>query len=199
MTEVHSFFLPDSQFISDLSGLIGYLGEKVGTGRCCLYCNDAGHYFDSVKAVQSHMRDKSHCKLRTEAPEDFDEYLPFYNFNRKSSVAQPLPSSPSATAEGEDDWEDVESDEESKQQPAGSQKTTTPSPPPPPSPEQNDAPPSVRPRAQRPVLSSDGFHFALPNGKLLGHRSLARFYRQRFTLSEEEFAERYSNPILQIV
>ncbi len=30
MTEGHSFFLPDAEYLVDLKGLMGYLGEKVG-------------------------------------------------------------------------------------------------------------------------------------------------------------------------
>jgi hypothetical protein len=30
MTEAHSFFIPDPEFLGDLAGLIEYLGAKVG-------------------------------------------------------------------------------------------------------------------------------------------------------------------------
>ncbi|MEQ2209886.1 hypothetical protein XENOCAPTIV_005374, partial [Xenoophorus captivus] len=61
MTTVHSFFIPDVEFLVNLKGLIRYLGEKVGAGNVCLWCNEKGRSFYSTEAVQSHMIDKSHC------------------------------------------------------------------------------------------------------------------------------------------
>ena len=40
MSEKHSFFLPDLEFITDLNGLMDYLGAKVGQGKMCLWCSD---------------------------------------------------------------------------------------------------------------------------------------------------------------
>lgn len=34
MSVVHSFFIPDTEFITDLEGLLLYLGEKVARGMC---------------------------------------------------------------------------------------------------------------------------------------------------------------------
>uniref|UniRef100_A0A8C6T2N7 Cytoplasmic 60S subunit biogenesis factor ZNF622 n=1 Tax=Neogobius melanostomus TaxID=47308 RepID=A0A8C6T2N7_9GOBI len=79
MTKVHSFFIPDIEFLVDLRGLIQYLGEKVGAGNVCLWCNDQGRSFYSTKAVQSHMTDKSHCKLNTEGDASL-EFADFYDF-----------------------------------------------------------------------------------------------------------------------
>ncbi|KAK1339585.1 hypothetical protein QTO34_018138 [Cnephaeus nilssonii] len=65
MTKIHSFFLPDIEYLLDLKGLIQSLGEKVGVGKICLWCNEKGKSFYSMEAVQAHMNDKSHCKLFT--------------------------------------------------------------------------------------------------------------------------------------
>ena len=35
MTKIHSFFIPDIEYLSDLKGLVKYLGEKVGVGNIC--------------------------------------------------------------------------------------------------------------------------------------------------------------------
>lgn len=79
MTKVHSFFIPDIEFIIDLKGLIQYLGEKVGAGNVCLWCNEKGRSFYSTEAVQSHMTDKSHCKLFTNGDAAL-EFADFYDF-----------------------------------------------------------------------------------------------------------------------
>lgn len=79
MTKVHSFFLPDVEYLSDLKGLIKYLGEKVGVGKICLWCNEKGKSFYSTEAVQAHMHDRSHCKLFTDG-DALLEFADFYDF-----------------------------------------------------------------------------------------------------------------------
>ncbi|XP_029796926.1 zinc finger protein 622 isoform X2 [Suricata suricatta] len=81
MTKVHSFFIPDIEYLSDLKGLIKYLGEKVGIGKICLWCNEKGKSFYSTEAVQAHMNDKSHCKLFTDGDAAL-EFADFYDFRR---------------------------------------------------------------------------------------------------------------------
>nr|XP_031529645.1 zinc finger protein 622-like [Vicugna pacos] len=79
MTKVHSFFIPDIEYLSDLKGLIKYLGEKVGVGKICLWCNEKGKSFYSTEAVQAHMNDRSHCKLFTDG-DALLEFADFYDF-----------------------------------------------------------------------------------------------------------------------
>ncbi|XP_034470137.1 zinc finger protein 622 [Hippoglossus hippoglossus] len=134
MTKVHSFFIPDVEFLVDLRGLIRYLGEKVGAGNVCLWCNEKGRSFYSAEAVQSHMTDKSHCKLFTDGDAAL-EFADFYDFR----------SSYPDSKEGEDlemikdlpDDKDLEYDDET-------------------------------------------LELTLPSGAKIGHRSLMRYYKQRF-------------------
>ncbi|XP_052813035.1 cytoplasmic 60S subunit biogenesis factor ZNF622-like isoform X2 [Mya arenaria] len=79
MTEKHSFFLPDAEYLSDLEGLVTYLGQKVGVGYMCLWCNEKGKAFRSVDAAQKHMVDKGHCKLLHEGDVVL-EYADFYDY-----------------------------------------------------------------------------------------------------------------------
>ena len=80
MTLSHSFFLPDPEFISNLEGLMGYLGAKVGQGHMCLWCDDRGKRFSSVQDVQRHMLDKGHCKLLHEG-DSLLEYDEWYDYS----------------------------------------------------------------------------------------------------------------------
>ena len=80
MTVSHSFFLPDPEFISNLEGLMCYLGAKVGQGKMCLWCDDKGKRFSSVQDVQRHMQDKGHCKLLHEA-DSLLEYDEWYDYS----------------------------------------------------------------------------------------------------------------------
>ena len=59
----NGFFIPDSEYISDLEGLLLYCSEKVKLGGTCLYCQKR---FRSGIACQHHMVQKSHCKLAYE-------------------------------------------------------------------------------------------------------------------------------------
>ncbi|NP_001279303.1 zinc finger protein 622 [Callorhinchus milii] len=81
MMEIHGFFIPDIEYLVDLKGLINYLGEKVGVGNVCLWCNEKGRSFYSTEAVQDHMVDLSHCKLFTEGDAAL-EFADFYDFRQ---------------------------------------------------------------------------------------------------------------------
>ncbi len=52
MTTIHSFFIPDIEYLQDLDGLVSYLREKTTVGAVCLYCERP---FSSLEAVQAHM------------------------------------------------------------------------------------------------------------------------------------------------
>nr|CAG4645531.1 EOG090X06E3 [Lynceus sp. MCZ IZ 141354] len=80
MTKMHGFFVPDAEFVTDMEGLIGYLGAKVGQGHLCLWCGHKGRQFHSVEAVQKHMFDKGHGLMFHES-EVLYEYDEFYDYS----------------------------------------------------------------------------------------------------------------------
>lgn len=69
------FLLCSNNFLK----FICFTGEKVGAGNVCLWCNEKGRSFYSSEAVQSHMLDKSHCKLFTDGDAAL-EFADFYDF-----------------------------------------------------------------------------------------------------------------------
>lgn len=79
MSSTHSFFVPDLEFLVDVEGLLTYLGEKVGCGFLCLWCNEKGKAFHTVDSAQTHMRDKGHTKMFHEGNALF-EYADFYDY-----------------------------------------------------------------------------------------------------------------------
>jgi len=79
MSSIHSFFVPDLEYLFDVDGLLTYLGEKVGCGYLCLWCNEKGKAFHTVDAAQTHMRDKGHTKILHEGDALF-EYADFYDY-----------------------------------------------------------------------------------------------------------------------
>ncbi|XP_059481161.1 cytoplasmic 60S subunit biogenesis factor ZNF622 [Neocloeon triangulifer] len=94
MSEAHSFFVPDFEFVSDLRGLMEYLGSKVKEGFMCLWCSNNNKAFWSLEATQQHMRDKGHCKVKHEG-EALAEFIDFYDYTTS------YPDRP----EGEEDME----------------------------------------------------------------------------------------------
>ena len=83
MARSHSFFIPDVAYLSDMKGLMEYLGGKVGVDNLCIFCSkpDGGHQYLSVEATQQHMRDKSHCKMCYDDTNS-DEYIDFYDYSK---------------------------------------------------------------------------------------------------------------------
>uniref|UniRef100_A0A8D2ZUW8 Cytoplasmic 60S subunit biogenesis factor ZNF622 n=1 Tax=Scophthalmus maximus TaxID=52904 RepID=A0A8D2ZUW8_SCOMX len=135
MTKGHGFFIPDVEFIVDLRGLVRYLGEKVGGGNVCLWCNEKGRSFYSTEAVQSHMTDKSHCKLFTDGDAAL-EFADFYDFRS---------SYPDRKDGGDGDTNDEELPDDKNLE-----------------------------------YDDDTLELTLPSGAKIGHRSLMRYYKQRF-------------------
>lgn len=63
MSIAHSFFIPDAEYCSDVTGLLSYLAEKVCADFICLWCNEKGRTFYSLQAVRQHMIEKGHTKM----------------------------------------------------------------------------------------------------------------------------------------
>ncbi|KAJ3333618.1 hypothetical protein HDU76_006108 [Blyttiomyces sp. JEL0837] len=97
MAVAHSFFIPDLEYIVDLPGLIGYLGEKISVGNVCIYCNGKGKAMHSLEAVRAHMLDRGHCKMAYEDGNE-EEYGDYYDFS-------------STWADEDGEWEDEENED----------------------------------------------------------------------------------------
>ena len=101
MAKEHSFFIPDYENVSDLEGLMKFLGVKLGVYHVCLWCSSK--CYPSLKAVQQHMADKGHLKMKFEG-DTLYEYADFYTYEGEEAGAD------SASDEGMD--EDGESEDE---------------------------------------------------------------------------------------
>lgn len=55
MRLLHSFHIPYLEHVTDIEGLLSYLGEKVAVGNFCLACGESGKMFHSLEAVRQHM------------------------------------------------------------------------------------------------------------------------------------------------
>ena len=171
-----SFYLPDRKYCTDLEGFLGYCNEKVRIGNVCLYCQKS---FTSTEAVLKHMRDKRHCKIRYERGVDQEEFDVFYDFEELNREI--LGEGAEAGKVGGDDavmndedneaWEDVDDeDEEWEDAPA----------------EMDEDDDDELYDAYQSQVASRGFDITplgeliFPDGRIVGHRGLARYYKQRF-------------------
>ncbi|KAJ7072486.1 C2H2 type zinc-finger-domain-containing protein [Mycena amicta] len=104
MSAVHSFFVPDAEYLVDIKGLISYLGEKIAVGNVCIFCNGKGKEFRTLEATRKHMLDKSHCKIAYDTEDDRLEISDYYDFTS------------SYLTEGKnEEWEDVVEDDEEEE------------------------------------------------------------------------------------
>jgi len=170
MASVHSFFIPDADYLVDLPGLITYLGEKIAVGNVCIYCNGKGRELRTLEAVRNHMLDKVHCKIAYDTEDDRLEVSDFYDFTasypvetRKKKLRQPR-------AEDEE-WEDVDNDGSEAEEILDENNSE-----PPDSGSDSDG---TLPDNQI-TYGDTEYELVLPSGARIGHRTMQRYYAQSF-------------------
>ncbi|KAM0820052.1 putative C2H2-type domain-containing protein [Seiridium cardinale] len=77
MERIHGMFIPEKQYLVDLEGLLKSLQERIQELNECLYC---GKMKNNAFAVQTHMRDKGHCKIPFTTEDEQLEIGEFYDF-----------------------------------------------------------------------------------------------------------------------
>ncbi|XDG05829.1 hypothetical protein ABKA04_005444 [Annulohypoxylon sp. FPYF3050] len=210
MERIHSMFIPEKQYLVDLEGLIGALQQRVQEFHECLYC---GKVKNTALAVQTHMRDKGHCKVPYTTEDEQVEIGDYYDFratysdeeddsedeveDEKQNGGAKLGARRSAKAVGEDGdeimedegWETDSSTSSCNSEEIGSIPV-----------DQHfhqyerlDKHPHHTSHDPRHHHQMDGWHshahkhraifyddteLHLPSGRAVGHRSLARYYRQ---------------------
>ena len=77
MERMHGMFIPEKEYLVDLEGLIGFLHEKIYEDHECLGC---GKLKQSIHGLQTHMRDKRHCRIRYDTEYEQIEIGEYYDF-----------------------------------------------------------------------------------------------------------------------
>jgi pre-60S factor REI1 len=197
LMRTYGFFIPDAEHLVDLDGLMAQLREQLVRGHSCWCC---GRGLRSYGATVQHMIDKCHCKLPDSVMGTHPLIAPFYQFDALQPSPPPPPPPVARAASGSSsDWVRVEGDAGEEvvhglpQMASGDSGDFELIPPP----SSFDA-----------VLAGDGdvsdgscdsddgddgddcgtidgvpsgrgsLSLVLPSGRVLGHRSQARFYRQ---------------------
>ncbi|KAJ6161073.1 Cytoplasmic 60S subunit biogenesis factor REI1 [Penicillium chermesinum] len=163
MYKSHGMFIPERDYLVNLEGLIHYLYRKITENHECLYCHAIRN---NAAGARTHMRDKGHCMIAFDAEEEQIEIGQYYDFR-------------STYSDGEDDEDEDESMEESGgvkipgsdggEDGDGWETETSAS-------SIDDNGPSSHRKA--PLIYQDEYELHLPSGKSVGHRSLAKYYRQ---------------------
>jgi pre-60S factor REI1 len=202
MHRKYGFFIPDREYLTDLEGLIGFCHEKIQLGAVCLYCH---RIFRSSRSCQQHMRSKVHTKLRYEAGIDLEDLDVFYDFTEANAAfwnSKPARPMLEQETEGEavtvsdddndeladdanddddddedhddeDDWEDVSDDEEGADDDEDENGI-----------DMDDEEQEMY-RGYEEEVARMGFNVTVlgelvfPDGRIVGHRGLRRYYKQR--------------------
>lgn len=160
MFKVHGMFVPEKDYLTDQEGLIRYLHAKINENHECLLC----HAIRTTAAgIRTHMRDKSHCMIAFETEEEQVEIGQFYDFRSTYSDDEEDDEDEDMTddaggvpvASSDADEEGWETDDSSVDSDAGHKSF----------------------RGSQPLYQTD-YELHLPSGRSVGHRSLAKYYRQ---------------------
>jgi len=156
MAKHFGFFLPYVEYLTDIDGLLSYLGEKVGVGYACVCCDRS---FMSVSAVQAHMVAKSHCRMSEDDELWMEEYAEWYDFGDEESESA-----------GAGAWESVSGEDAEKylreiERSGGAESNALMI--------VNDAPDHDTDAAGETAVE-----LVMASGRAAGHRSLQRYYKQ---------------------
>mmetsp|Transcript_57915 Transcript_57915/g.141501 ORF Transcript_57915/g.141501 Transcript_57915/m.141501 type:complete len:507 (+) Transcript_57915:108-1628(+) len=184
MHKKYGFFVPDQECLLDGEGLLGYLHEKIKLGHYCLYCEKV---FPTWQGCQQHMINKQHTKLRYEQGHDWDELDPFYDFSSQNQdflietgtgAEGAMDVEDNGAGDGDDDedeggWEDMSDDgndvEGNEQMDNG----------------EDEADDDVLYEGYEKEIARFGLNvtelgeLVFPDGRVVGHRALRRYYKQR--------------------
>ncbi|PWY69023.1 hypothetical protein BO94DRAFT_579272 [Aspergillus sclerotioniger CBS 115572] len=169
MLKAHGMFIPEKDYLTDLEGLLRYLHRKVENSEC-LYCHMIRN---TPEGIRTHMRDKGHCMIAFESEDEQIEIGQYYDFRSTYS---------------DDEWEDTgsETHEEGGVKVVGEDEgwETDAS--------MEDDEEELDNRKSQPVVYATEYELHLPSGRSVGHRSLAKYYRQNLHNypTAEERAER---------
>lgn len=184
MASTHSFFIPDLEYLTDLSGLLSFLGERIAVDNVCIFCLKKSREFRSLDAARKHMTDKGHCKIAYDTESERLAISDFYNFSSSyptvpggkkgsSSKRRVKVVVPDTELMEDNGWEDVDDDgefdevvEESVTEPEDSEGEED-------EPDDEAGGPQI-------TYGDTVYELVLPSGARIGHRSLHRYYKQSF-------------------
>ena len=199
MHRKYGFFVPDYEYLTDMTGLIGYCHEKIQLGNVCLYCHRT---FRTARSCIQHMRNKVHTKLRYEIGIDLEDLDVFYDFTEAndaflSSTIHPKLQGPTTVSDDEkpdemdheendeddeevdeEEWEDVSDDENEGDDDEDNYDDMDD--------EDDDLYHGYEEEVARMGWKITPLgELIFPDGRIIGHRGLRRYYKQRLSQHKE--------------
>jgi len=111
MERFHGMFIPEKEYLVNLEGLIAMLQKRIREDFECIYC---GKIKSDVFAVQTHMRDKAHCKIPYTTLDEQVDVGDFYDFRATYS-----------DSESDDGEEEAETDKQNGGAKLGAKRSAT--------------------------------------------------------------------------
>ncbi|KAL9104230.1 MAG: hypothetical protein Q9163_000778 [Psora crenata] len=168
MTKFHGLFIPEQDYIIDSEGLVRWLWHRINDEpHECIYCHKTKN---TAEAVRDHMKDVGHCKIAFEEEVDLIEVGQFYDFSCTYSDKESSDGHVSGDGD-EDKDDDWESDSEVASEGLDDEIEIVDIPK-----VRKRFPESDLQHKQQAMISDNELY--LPSGKIAGHRSLNKYYRQ---------------------
>jgi pre-60S factor REI1 len=169
MRKDHGMFIPEQKYLADIDGLINYLYRKITENFECLYCHAIRN---TAQAIQTHMRDKSHCMIAFDTEDEQVEIGQYYDFRSTYSDDEDESSPESGGVKVNGDGEDQGWETESSASSVDEDELDTY-------------------RGPAGAYEHD-YELHLPSGKSVGHRANAKYFKQNLHnyLSPSERAAR---------
>jgi pre-60S factor REI1 len=159
MKKKHGMFIPEWEFLADLDGLVHYLYRKINENFECLYCHAIRN---NAAGCRAHMNDKGHCMIAFETEEEQIEIGQYYDFRSTYSDNEDEEMEESPGANGGVKVQGSDGDDEGWETDASSV----------------DDEEELDQHRKQPLVYQDEYELHLPSGRSVGHRSLAKYYRQ---------------------
>ncbi|RLV92388.1 Cytoplasmic 60S subunit biogenesis factor REH1 [Spathaspora sp. JA1] len=165
MFSKHGLYIPERSFLIDVEGLLTYLSEIISLDHECLVCGFEGRNLESLR---QHIASKGHCKIPYETKEEKLVVAEFYDFMEQQSEPEKNHSN-KHVGFSEDPQssaiiiEYVPDEEE----------------------EDSDASNGINDNYALVQVDRSGVELTTPTGSRIGHRTMARYYRQNIPLPRE--------------
>ncbi|ODV80303.1 uncharacterized protein CANTADRAFT_48854 [Suhomyces tanzawaensis NRRL Y-17324] len=167
MYKNHGLYIPERSYLTDVIGLLLYMSEVISVDLECLVCGFEGR---NLTSVRQHMYSKGHCKLPYETKDEKLAVSEFYNFYELEDTPVAKTSNKKVSFMGATDAE--------QEQTVGEQEEEG---------EEEDSfdDHGINDNYTLVTVDRSGVELTLPTGSRIGHRSMARYYRQNLALAPQ--------------
>lgn len=170
----HGLYIPERSYLVDLEGLLHFLSEVVSIDHECLVCGFEGKNLESIR---QHIYAKGHCKIPYESKEEKQAMAEFYDFYTEEEKPKRASTSKSVAFKEVDDQilvdvhEDEQREEDDDENVDDDDRMAIDN--------------GINDNYSLVHVDRSGVELTLPTGSRIGHRSMARYYRQNIALPTE--------------